>query len=290
MTVRHRSLRLVLVTVTTFVLASPLFGSISDGDQHWSVRAEGSKGPVAAPGPVDAAIEAYRETLEGDPANLEARWKLMRALRFKGSYVASDNESKKKIFDEGRRIGEKGVTTLESMIREKGIDRPDRASPAEIARVAKSIPGAGELYLWDAINWGEWAQVYGKLAAVRQGAADRIRREATIALEIDPSMEGAGPGRVLGRLHNQTPRIPFLTGWASDKEAVKFLRQSYELNPDDKLTAVFLAEAMVAANRRSKPQAVALLEKVIETPNDPVFAVEHASAQEDAKALLRRWR
>ena len=52
------------------------------------------------------------------------------------------------------------------------------------------------------MNWGEWALAYGKMAAVRQGAADRIRSEATIAMLINPKMDGGGPQRVLGRLHD----------------------------------------------------------------------------------------
>lgn len=286
-----RSARIAAVSgvVLTLLFAGPLSASVAEGDRHWARRAEGSEGATARPEPVEAAITAYERALRGDPTNLNARWKLMRALRFKGAYVARDANAKKALFDQGRTIGEKGITVVESILRTRGISRPDKASTEQVAGIARAIPGAGELYLWDAITWGEWAQVYGKLAAVRQGAADRIRREATIALEIDQAMEGAGPGRVLGRLHNQTPRVPFLTGWASDDKAVGFLRQSLGLNPGDKLTMVFLAEAMVAANRSAKPEAIAILNKVLDTPNDPQFAVEAAAAQQDARRLLDSW-
>ena len=40
--------------------------------------------------------------------------------------------------------------------------------------------------------------------------------------------KAARPSRVLGRLHDQTPRIPFITGWASSKEAVRFLERVAE--------------------------------------------------------------
>lgn len=274
-------------TLVTALLATPnLHASISEGDRHWANRADGLRGTIASAQPVDAAIAEYKRALEADPSDLEPRWKLMRALRFKGAYVARSLDAKKELFDEGRRVGAQGIALLEAQLRKRGVSNPDKASPKVIARIAKEIPGAGALYLWDAINWGEWAQVYGKLAAVRKGAADRILREATIAYEIDPAMQGAGAGRVLGRLHNQTPRVPFLTGWASDAEAVRFLRRSLALNPTDKLTMVFLAEAMVAADRKSKPEARDLLEKVLETPNDPKFLVEGANAQEDARKLL----
>lgn len=271
------------------LLTLPASASVEAGDAAWARRAEGHRGGVAQSEPVDAAIEAYRAAIERDSSDLEARWKLMRALRFKGAYVARTSDAKKALFDEGRRIGRTGIEQIESALGRRGVSRPDAAPVELVAKHARSIEDAGELYLWDAIIWGEWAQVYGKLAAVRQGAADRIRRQTEIALTIDPAMEGAGPGRVLGRLHNQTPRVPFLTGWASDAKAVEYLRRSLELNAGDKLTMVFLAEALVANEAGARAEAVAILKKVLSTPNDPEFIVESESAKADARRLLDSW-
>ena len=145
------------------------------------------------------------------------------------------------------------------------------------------------MFFWDSVNWGEWALAYGKMAAVREGAADRIRREATIAMLIDPKTDGGGPQRVLGRLHDQTPHVPFLTGWASSREAVRFLKESYKIDPTNKITRVFLADAMVSNDSSSGPEAIRILREVISSPNDPNYEVENARAQEDAKALLREW-
>ena len=119
------------------------------------------------------------------------------------------------------------------------------------------------------MNWGEWALAYGKMAAVRQGAADRIRREATIAMLINPKMDGGGPQRVLGRLHDMTPHVPFITGWASSNEAVRFLNESYKLDPANKITRVFLADALVSNDSKNSPEAIRILQDVINSPNDP---------------------
>ncbi|HWS72085.1 MAG TPA: hypothetical protein VN605_08220, partial [Thermoanaerobaculia bacterium] len=121
------------------------------------------------------------------------------------------------------------------------------------------------------------------------GAADRIRRESTIAMLIDPKLDGGGPARVLGRLHDQTPHVPFLTGWASSREAVKYLNESLKNDPTNKITRVFLAEAMVNNNSDTKPQAVQMLKDVLASPNDPLYEVEQAQAQDDARALLKKW-
>jgi hypothetical protein len=164
-----------------------------------------------------------------------------------------------------------------------------KAPEKEVAAAARAIPGAADVFLWNAVNWGEWALAYGKMAAAREGAGDRIRREATIAHLADPGLEGGNPSRVLGRLHDQTPRIPFITGWASSKEAMKFLLESQRINPASKITTVFLAEAMVANDGKTKGQAIELLRKAVSAPNDPEFAVEEADAVDHAKTLLRKW-
>ncbi|MCU1244700.1 MAG: hypothetical protein JWN02_610, partial [Acidobacteria bacterium] len=148
---------------------------------------------------------------------------------------------------------------------------------------------AGEVFLWDAVNWGEWALAYGKMAAVREGAADKIKREATIAMMVDPTLEGGAPSRVLGRLHDQTPHVPFMTGWASSKEAVRLLNESLKIDPANKTTRTFLAEAMISNSSDTKPQAVVMLKDVVSSPNNETYAVEEAAAQDDARALLKEW-
>ena len=181
------------------------------------------------------------------------------------------------------------MSVLDAQLRAKGVTSITKATEKQIADAARSIPGANAVFLWDAINWGEWALVYGKLAAVKEGAADRIKREATIAYMIDPKFDGGAPGRVLGRLHDQTPHVPFITGWASSKEAVKYLLESYKMDATNKITTVFAAEAMVNNNSDTKPAAIHMLQEVVAAPNHPEYEVEQAAATEDAKVLLKKW-
>jgi len=260
---------------------------MSDGDQLWNARAEGHQGGHAKPARIDAAIAAYQKAASQEPNNLEARWKLLRAIRFKGAYVASSNDEKKRVYAIGKTEGNNAIAVVNRLLAAKGVkaDAPEK----QVADAARAIAGAGEVFFWDSVNWGEWALAYGKMAAVREGAADRIRREATIAMLVDPKMDGGGPQRVLGRLHDQTPHVPFITGWASSKEAVRFLRESYKLDPTNKVTRVFLAEALVANDSKNGPEAFRILRDVINTPNDPSYLVEGEQAQEDAKALLHKW-
>ena len=243
------------------------------------MRAEGAVGGRARAEHIDAAIAAYQRGTD-----LESKWKLLRAYRFNGAYVAATSDDKKKVYGAAKIAGEKTLATVYQLLHLKK-DAPEK----QVAAAARAVPGAAEAFLWDAINWGEWALAYGKVAAAREGAADRIRREATIANLVDPRLEGGAPSRVLGRLHNQTPRIPFITGWASDKEAVRFLNESLRIDPSNKITIVFLAEAMVENESKTKPQAIKMLRDAIAAPNDPNYIVEQAAATADARALLKEW-
>jgi tetratricopeptide (TPR) repeat protein len=272
-----------------FLAATAALAQIPEGDQQWAERAEGQTNGHARPEHVNAAIADYQRAVAADPNNLEAHWKLLRALRFKGAYVATTNDEKKDIYGQAKVAGEAAIALVNRKLHDRGVNEPENADEPKVAEVGKTIPGAGETYLWDAINWGEWALAYGKMAAARQGAADRIRREAMIANLIDPRLEGGSPSRVLGRLYNQTPRIPFITGWASDKEAVKFLNDSMKVDPTNKITIVFLAEAMVANDGKTKSEAVQMLKNAVNAPIDPNYLVEQTAALNDAKNLLRRW-
>jgi hypothetical protein len=274
------------ISVVLFLVASAALGQVSEGDQHYAARAEGHVGGHAKAAQIDAAIAAFQRA---NPKDLEARWKLLRAYRFKGAYVASTNDEKKKVYADAKKAGEGALALLDAALRAKGITSVTKATEKQVADAARTIPGAAEVFLWDSVNWGEWALAYGKMAAAREGAADRIKREATIAMLIDPKLEGGAPPRVLGRLHDQTPRIPFMTGWASSKEAVRFLNESLKLDPTNKITKVFLAEAMVSNNSDTKPQAVQMLKECLTAPNPPEYEVEQAAATEDARALLKKW-
>lgn len=271
-------------TALALLLALPLSAQIAEGDRHYAGRAEGAQGARAKAGPIDAAIAAYQRAVAQAPDDLEAHWKLLRAYRYKGAYVAVNAEQKKQIYGLAKSAGEKA---LAATYRKLGVN--EKSPEKQVAEAARKVPGAAEVFLWDAVNRGEWALAYGKMAAARQGAADRIRRGATIAHLANPRLQGGAPSRVLGRLHDQTPRIPFVTGWASSKEALRFLHESLKIAPDDKLTMLFLAEAMVANDSATKPQAVRILRGVVNNPNDPEYPVEDAAAVEDAKALLAKW-
>jgi hypothetical protein len=258
-------------------------------DAAWARRAEGAAGGTATEGSVGPMVAAGRSAVAADGRSLPARWKLMRALYFKGEHATTGNTAKREVFDEGKRLGEE---TLDLIRKEAGASAGkdlSKATPVELVPYVKGSSDAAPCFLWAAVNWGKWALVFGKTAAARQGAAAKIRDYATAVVRLDPSLEEGGGYRVLGRLHHQTPAIPFITGWASRTEALKYLRLAVETAPRNFVNRLYLAEAMWDYEKERRPEAKRMLDALAVDRPSPALAVEDARAQEDARALLAEW-
>lgn len=210
---------------------------VAQGDMHYARRAEGARGGTADPREVDLAIQAYRRALDAAPRDLAVLSRLLRAVNFRGTFCGADVRTRQKIFEEGRNLGQAAVDRLEATVRE----RPG----AERIATLRAVPAAAAVYYWTGACWGQWALARGKLAAARSGVAVRVRDLAETTVALDPALEEGGGYRVLGRLHEQSPRIPFLTGWVSKTKAVEYLRKSYALGPRNPVTWFFLAEALL---------------------------------------------
>jgi hypothetical protein len=223
------------------------------------------------------------------PASLPARWRLMRALYFQGEHATTENGAKRAVFEEGKSLGEE---TLDLIRKEAGASAGkdfSKATPVELVPFVKGRPDVVPCFLWASVNWGKWALVFGKTAAARQGAAAKIRDYATAVVQIDPSFDEGGGYRVLGRLHHQTPSIPFITGWASRTDALKYLRLAVEKGPRNFVNRLYLAEAIWDYEKERRPEARRMLEALVADVPSPALPVEDARAQEDAKTLLSAW-
>lgn len=269
---------------------SPSQRLIREGDRHWDLRAEGSQGSKADSKEIDQALSAYRQALALDSGSLAVRWRLMRALYFKAEYTTNNNDEKKKIFDEGKVIGEEALQHIRPEAAQRTGKPMEKADPTELAPLIKETPDVIGCFFWSSANWGGWALAFGKFQAARQGAAAKIRDLATAVIQMDPNYAEGGGYRVLGRLHHQTPAIPFITGWASTKEAVKLLRRANEVGPQNFLNRLYLAEALWDQGRSFREEALKIVEALISDTPRPGYLVEDRAAQEKARALWEAWR
>src|SRR6187549_197230 len=179
----RRSLLAACAGLCFLVPASPASASdvaavVARGDAAWERRAEGAQGGRAARAPIAAAVAAYEEAVKAAPANLEAHWKLLRALWFEGEYVATATAEKQRLFGRGKTVSEDAW-----------------------AAIAKRI-GAKAL----AADRGLWGNAFGKLAAARQGVGAKVRDWAETLIALDERFEGGAGHRVLGRLHSEAPK------------------------------------------------------------------------------------
>lgn len=242
--------------------------ALAQADGDYARRADGAAGSLANPTRIDAAIAAYRRALNLDPDSQEARFKLLRALFFRASFCGAAPQDRRRIFEEAKTLGDDGIDRLE-----KRIGRSNGAARIEALR---KIPGAASLYFWTAVSWGEWALARGKFAAARQGAGGRIRDLGQTVVDVDPELEQGGGYRILGRLHDQSPRIPFLTGWISRKQALSDLRKALAIGPRNSVNQFFLAEAILSREPASREEARRLLTLCASSPPRDEYRVEDA--------------
>lgn len=259
------------------VRAPEVAQALHDGLAAFARRAEGTTGVVGNCVPVDLALDHLRRARAAAPDDLEVVAALLRALQFRGSFCAASREEKKQLFEQGRQLGQAALDRLEARA---GKD------PQRRLEHLRREPHAGLVHVWTAALWGEWAAVSGKLAAVRSGVAGRLRDLAQTVIDIDPGLEQGAGQRLLGRLHADAPRLPFLTGWVSREKGLALLRESHALGPDHPVTRVFLAEAILAHEPQRRAEAIALLEAVIASPPRPDLVVEDRSFAARARVRL----
>jgi tetratricopeptide (TPR) repeat protein len=262
--------------------AEAFASELARGDERYAARAAGAADGRALPGPVEQAIESYRRAVSLQPDSAEARARLLRALFFRATFCGATVDERRRLFQDARGVAEAGVARLESAV---------AGTQGEPRRAAlRAIPGAPRMLLWTAVAWGEWAQLQSRLAAARAGAPGRVRDLAEEVIELDPALEEGGGYRVLGRLHDQSPRIPFVTGFVSRARAVAFLRQAYAVSPINSVNRFFLADALLRHEPRSRPEAIRLLETLASGDARPEYRVEDAHYARLASELLARSR
>ncbi len=262
---------------------------VSEGDRMYLRRQEGRVGLVASAGPINQAIALYDKATQA-PDLVDARWKLARALYFKGVYTGLDADSRKAVFQKARRVSEDAIGILGRSLEQKGIKGILDLAPEALAGKLSDRSDSAPTYFWASVCWGQWALSMGKIEAAKTGAADRIRDYALTVIGINPQFEEGGGYRVLGRLNDEAPWIPFITGWVSREEAIRALRLANQVNARNFLNRHFLAEALYQGEDDEKAEAVKLEEAIVADSPSPFHLVEDLNTQEQARKNLEAWK
>jgi tetratricopeptide (TPR) repeat protein len=278
---RHLALATLLLTALPSAAQTDL---VAGGDAAWARRAEGHQGDRAALGPIDQAVAAYERALKEQPDRLEVYWKLLRALHYKGDYAVQTTAGKQQVFGRGREVVEAALDRIGRRV--GGRKKLDELPPPQVAKLVAGIPEANAIILWGGIHWGLWGDVYGRMAAARQGVGEKIRRYGEISVALDERFERAGGHRLLGRLHTLAPKIPFVTGWVDREKAVSHLRRAVALAPEDLYNQLYLADALLQHQPDKAAEAKQILQRILQKKPDPDRVVEDERALVEARKLL----
>ncbi|MBF0430061.1 MAG: tetratricopeptide repeat protein [Fibrobacteria bacterium] len=234
-----------------------LVADIDPGINWFKRRAEGADGRWAKAGPIDSAIH-YFKIAYGEHSDKEGAVRLMACYYFKGTFVPMSKDERKKVYNNGKMLG---------------------------ASALKKHPTFAPLKYWQAVMFGKWAEVYGKLAAVKQGSAGKMKSMLDDIIKQDSTFRKGAALSLLGRMNHQAPRIPFLLTWPSNKDAIKLLRKAVSIHPENLKSRLFLAD--VLKDEGKKEEARKILKEIINTLPRADFLIEDRTDISSAEKMLK---
>jgi hypothetical protein len=197
------------------------------------------------------AAELWTATLQRDPRDFEAAWKLSRADYWLGGHVPE--RERRQFLESGVEAGRAAVTSA-----------PDRP----------------EGHFWMAANMGAIAESYGMRAGLKYRKP--IKEELETVLRIDPAFMQGSADRALGRWYF---KVPTMLG-GNRKLAEDHLRASLRYHPASTVSHFFLAEVLAADRREADARAE--LQSALAAPFDPEWDPENQEYKEKARALLAK--
>jgi len=261
------------------------------GDAAWARRAEGHDGLGHAHAePVAEAVRAYALAAAEAPDDVQAHWKLVRALYFSGEFAALDDVESRALFDRGKAAAEAAVEALDRQIGAKGtLSRLDPNTMAEAVPLGLRADAA-RIHLWSAIAWGAWTRYQGLFAVVRAGVAERLYRSSLVVIALDPELEHGAGHRLLAALHTDLPWVPFFTTWVRRDQALVELARATEIAPGYPGNQLLLALTLLELEPQRRAEAIRLLEVVARSEPDPEETVEQLAMRQAARERLQQHR
>ncbi len=251
------------MTVRTTIVAAASLALVAFGGRAQTAPAtaladaRGAYEQRAEPARAQAAFELFQAAAKADPTSVEARWEGARAAYFYGNYTKADASDRDKI-----------------AVFETGIALAKEA----VALAPKDV----EAHFWLGVLYGVYGEAKGIFKSL--SLVSPIKQEMQTCLDLDASVEGYGPDRVLGRLYY---KLPGFKG-GDNKKSIAHLEKSLAGAPTDALTKVYLAETYKSEGMKAK--AIEQLQGVVAMTPDPRWAPEHPWVKARAEKLLAKLR
>lgn len=167
-----------------------------------------------------------------------------------------------------------------------GADLAGPDARERIERAGLDPRDVARLYFWSAIHWGAWAREAGLLRAVGDGVAGRLHEYTRVAANLEPGYEQGGALRLLGRLHAELPRVPFVSGWVDRGRALPLVERAYALAPEHPGNRVLLALTLLDLAPGRRDEALELLRSVDDSAPRPSMRIEDLAVRELAREVL----
>ena len=207
---------------------------LENGILYYNQRHEGCLEDKADRNPITKAISYFEKALKNNVENNKASLYLLKSYYFRAKFAEDNKQIKKELLKKGKELGQDLVA---------------------------KFPESAEYRYWYLVNLGSWAEVYGILAAAREGVADQMRSHSKRIIEIDPEYENGAGYFMLGAVHYKSPYIPFILSWPNNNDAIKWLEMSYNTGDAKLAQGVYLAQAFYKDDKIDK--AIILLDKII---------------------------
>lgn len=201
---------------------------------------------------VREAINLLRAARAEDPNNFDAAWKLSQYCYFLGTHT-EDKEEVKKVLNDGISFG----------------------------RAAVSLNGnRPEGHFWLGANLGGRAKInpLDGLTDIKE-----IRKSMDAVIKLDEKYQGGSAYMALGQLELETDG--FLLG-GDKKKALEYLEKGYQLNSENSMMRLRLAEALLANDR--KADAKKQIDYILKMKPDPNYLPEYHDSVKEAKKLLEK--
>lgn len=195
------------------------------------------------------AVNLMRRARSADEKNFEAAWKLAKYSYFLGKATKDDKESEQ-IFAVGTNAG----------------------------RVASRLePNRPEGHFWLGAAYGGEAERFPFTKGLPN--LEKIKESMNKVIEIDPKFQGATAFDALATLELKTSSLG-----GKPEKAVEFLKKGLELNPDNFLSRLNLAEAFLALDKDA--EAKEQLNYIFKIKPKPETLPEYKEVEGKARKML----
>jgi len=248
---------ILFIAVTTVTIAQ---SNYEKGVSYFNKRAEGATGLKAQADNIDNAIGFFKKALETDKGE-SATVYLMRSYYFKGTFVETDKEKRKAVYQLSRTLGDKQTV---------------------------KYPKSAAVAYWHLSNIAKWSETAGIMKAAKEGIADMLKEMCEKVIELDPKWRDGAGYRMLGVIHFKTPYIPFLLSWPDNDDAIENLEKSLSYNKNNLMGNLWLGKVLY--DEGDKDRGIELLEKTANGKASKDTLLEDGKDIKEAKDLLAKYK